>query len=165
MWAWRQGLIALVFLAMGGLYWRYEKMVDKLLRWWFTLLLLFAYVVMVVGFEGYNDPLVSTLTIQPLGFLTSAIACILLVWLCKQLPEISLLSFIGKNSIGFYFMSGALPITFSVVAHKLIPDKSVWMMLLIWITCLIVAYATVFINRWLPWIWDLRLLSTQKQSR
>ena len=35
-WAWRQGLLALVFLAMGGLYWRYEKHVDRLMRWRFN---------------------------------------------------------------------------------------------------------------------------------
>lgn len=64
-WAWRQGLIALIFLALGGLYWRHEKMLDKLMRWWFVFPLLAAYVAMVVLLKDYNDPLISTLTIQP----------------------------------------------------------------------------------------------------
>ena len=164
-WAWRQGLIALVFLAFGGLYWKYENSIDKLMRWWFVLLLLFIYVVMVMGLKGYNDPLVSTLTIQPLGFVTSAIACLLLVWLCKILPEMKPLTFIGQNSLGFYFMSGVLPITFSMVAHRLVHEKSVWIMFFICVACLIAAYVAVFIINRLPWIWDLRLLSTQKRSR
>lgn len=159
-WAWRQGLIAMIFLALGGLYWRYEKQIDKLMKWWFALPLLAAYIVMVITLKGLNDPLISTLNIQPLGFVTSTMACLLLVWLCKKLPEVTPLTFIGQNSIGFYFMSGALPITFSMIAHKLVAGSPVWMMLSIWVACIVVAYvAVIIINRWLPWLWDLRKLS------
>ena len=162
-WAWRQGLIALLFLTMGGLYWKYEKQIDRLMRWWFVLSLLVLYVAIVIGLKNYSNPLISTLNIQPLGFLTSAIACLLLVWLCKKLPEWMPLTFIGQNSIGFYFMSGALPITFSLVAHKLVAASSVWMMLTIWIACIVVAYiAVLIINRWMPWLWDLRKIKRKK---
>jgi fucose 4-O-acetylase-like acetyltransferase len=158
-WAWRQGLIALIFLAMGGLYWKYEKWVDELMRWWFVAPLLVAYIVMVVGLKEYNDPLISTLTIQPLGIVISVMACLLLILMCKKLPEVKFLSFIGQNSLGFYFLSGALPITFSIIAKKLLVSGSTFMMLAIWISCMIVAYvAVLIINRWLPWLWDLRLL-------
>lgn len=177
-WAWRQGLIALVFLAMGGLYWKYEDKFrvqrsefsvessskanvgkrSRMLRILSSLLLAASYVASVVLLKDYNDPLISTLTIQPLGFVTSAMACLLLVWLCKKLPEVKPLTFIGQNSLGFYFMSGALPITFSMIAHKVLSGNSVWVMLAIWISCLVTAYlALKLINRWLPWLWDLRL--------
>lgn len=161
-WAWRQGLIALIFLAMGGLYWRYEKQTDKLMRWWCILPLLIAYVIMVIGLSEYNNPLISTLTIQPLGFMTSAMACILLVWWCKKLPKVKFLTFIGQNSLGFYFLSGALPITFSMVAHKVMIGSNVGMMLGIWFACLVVAYVSVvIINKWLPWLWDLRKIAAK----
>lgn len=163
MWAWRQGLLALVFLAMGGLYWRYEKQMDKLMKWRFAVPLLVVYVAMVLALKGYNDSLISTLSIQPLGFVTSAIACLLLVGLCKKSPEVKLLTFIGQNSIGFYFMSGALPITFSLLAHKFVVGSPTWMMLVIWAACLVVAYvAVMIINRWFPWLWDLRTISRKK---
>ena len=156
-WAWRQGLISLSFIAMGGLYWKYEKQIDKLMKWWFVLPLSLVYVAMVVLLKGYNNPLISTLNIQPLGFVTSAVACLLLVWLCKALPEIRPLTFIGQNTIGFYFMSGALPITFSLIAHRLLPENKVVVLLSMWLACLISAYiAVLVINRWLPWLWDLR---------
>lgn len=155
-WMWKHGLIVLIFLAMGGLYWRYEKEIDNLKKWWFALLLLGIYVAVIFGCENAN-PLISTLKIQPLGFLTSAIACLLLVWFCKTLPEVKPFTFIGQNSIGFYFMSGALPITFSLLAHKFVAGSPTWMMLVIWAACLIAAYfAVMIINRWLPWLWDLR---------
>ena len=60
-------------------------------------------------------------------------------------------------------MSGALPITFSLVAHKLVAASSVWMMLTIWIACIVVAYiAVLIINRWMPWLWDLRKIKRKK---
>lgn len=159
-WAWRQGLICMIFLAMGGLYWRYEEKIDRMMRWWIALLLLIVYVIMVIKFEGFNNPLISTLRIQPLGFVTSAIACLLLVWFCKKLPKITPLTFIGQNSLGFYFMSGALPISFSLVARKAGATSSVWVLFAVWIACLCMAYIAVkLINRWMPWLWDLRVIN------
>lgn len=159
-WAWRQGLIALLFLAMGGLYWRYEKSIDKMMHWWFILPTAALYAVVVLLFGNYSNPLISTLAIRPLGFVSGFMACLLIVWLCKKLPEMRLFSFIGKNSIGFYFMSGALPVTLSMVAHKFMAISSVWIMLAVWLACLLFAYVIVLIiNRWFPWLWDLRLIS------
>ena len=159
-WAWKQGLISLIFLAMGGIYWRYEKQIDKLAHWWFIVPLAIAYMAMVIGLKGYNDPVISTLTIQPLGFVTSAMACLLLVWLCKILPEVRPLSFIGKNSLGFYFMSGALPISLSLIAHKVIAGSHIWLFLVVWAASLVFAYiAVIVINKWLPWLFDLRLIN------
>lgn len=155
-WAWRQGLVALIFLAMGGLYWRYEKQIDHLMKWWVALPLLCVYLLLVLFYDNAN-PLISTLQIQPLGFVTSAIACLLLVWLCKCLPVYKPLSFIGQNSMGFYFMSGALPITVSMLAHKGIADINLMHLIFVWVICLVLAYVIVaIINRWLPWLWDLR---------
>lgn len=157
-WMWKHGLIALIFLAMGGLYWQYEKHIDKMMKWWFVLPMLTIYVLLILFCDNTN-PLISTLQIQPLGFLTSAIACLLLVWFCKILPEVKPLTFIGQNSIGFYFMSGALPITISMIAHKFVAGSPTWMMLVIWAACLVATYvAVMIINRWLPWLWDLRKL-------
>ena len=36
-WMWKHGLLAMAFLALGGLYWRYEKQIDNLIRWWFVI--------------------------------------------------------------------------------------------------------------------------------
>lgn len=155
-WAYRQGLIAVMFLAFGGLYWRYEKPLEKVLERWVCLLLL-GVMIAIILLRDHADPLISTLTIQPLGVVTSLIACVLLVQLCKLLPEVKPLTFIGQNSIGFYFMSGALPITFGLIAHKVVGGSYAWLMLLVWLACLVVAYlAVMIINHWLPWLWDLR---------
>ena len=170
-WMWKHGLISLVFLAMGGLYWRYEGIVDKLLHWWFVFPLLGALTLIIVYCDNTN-PLVSTLEIQPLGFLTSVISCILLVWLCKKMPDSGLLTFIGQNSLGFYFLSGALPIplglamnhTFAKIGLIFTDLQSMLILLVMWMLCIVMAYiAVVIINRWLPWLWDFRVLKSSKR--
>lgn len=160
-WAYRQGLIAVMFLALGGLYWRYEQLLQNMLKWYVCLLLL-GVMVAIILLSNFADPLISTLTIKPLGVVTSLIACMLLVQLCKLLPEVKLLTFIGQNSIGFYFMSGALPIIFGLLAHKLVAGSHSWLMLLVWLASMVGAYVGVMvINRWLPWLWDLRSFKTR----
>lgn len=155
-WAYRQGLIAVMFLAFGGVFWRYEQRLQKILKWYVCFVLMVVMVATILLCDN-TDPLISTLTIQPLGIVTSLIACVLLVQLCKLLPEVKPLTFIGQNSIGFYFLSGALPITFGLIARKLGAGDHAWLMLVIWILCLAIAIVAVqVINRQMPWLWDLR---------
>ena len=149
-WAWRQGLICLSFLALGGLYWRYEKKIDGFKKWWIVLPVTVFYLGMVIGMKEYSNPLVSTLGIQPLGFVTSAIACILLVWLCKSMPEWKHLTFIVQNSIGFYFISGALPVALSKIVHKVLPGTYSYLLPVIALSSLSISYFIVMvINKWM----------------
>lgn len=165
LWAWQNGLIALVFLAMGGLYWRYETLMDRCFKWWVLLLLLTMYFVLTIGLWDISNPGLNTLTIQPLGFLTSAIVCLLLVWLLKKCHKLKIISFIGQNSLGFYFLSGALPISLSKAAHLFFTGTHLYLFLIIWIICVFVAYLTVMIiNRWLPWLWDFRNLKMMNRG-
>jgi len=156
-WYWRQGLIALIFIAIGGVYWRYEKQIDNCTKGWLVILVMIVFMILVLGFRGYNDSLINSLSIQPLGFLTSTMACLLLVWMFKKLPEWKPLSFIGKNSLGFYFLSGALPATLSKMMHLFVQGSFVWVVFVIWFFCVIGAFFVVMIiNKWTPWIWDMR---------
>lgn len=158
-WAWRQGLISLIFLAMGGLYWKYEKQIDKLMRWWFVIPLLIVYFAMIFGLKGYNDALICYLTIQPLGVVTSAIASLIMIWVCKKLPEIRFLSFIGLNSIGFYFFSGALPNIYSILITRYSVIPMSFTLLIVVILSILTAYPIMLVLTSLfPWLFDLRLL-------
>ena len=42
-WQYKQGLICMTYLAMGGLYWRYEARIRKILKWWILLPLVMIY--------------------------------------------------------------------------------------------------------------------------
>ena len=156
-WAWRQGLLALFFLTLGGVYWKCEsfKISNRVL----LVVLLILYFTMNIVLEEYCNPLISTLQIKPLGLVTSTIACILLVWICKYLPEIKVLRYIGQNSLGFYFLSGAIPIILGKIANILFSTKNMFILLLVFVISLVLTYIFVMImNKWFPWLFDLRLL-------
>lgn len=161
LWACQQGLIAVIFLSFGGLYWRYEKLLNRLLKWSSCLILL---VCLIIIIERDNpDPLISTLSIQPLGVVTSLIACILLVQFCKASPEVKFLTYIGQNSIGFYFMSGALPIVFSLIMHKLFSGYYILILAVVFLLSIFTAYIVMkVLIRWIPWLFDMRLIKQRK---
>lgn len=155
-WAWHRGVIAVMFLGFGGLYWRYERVLTKYLKWSVLFVLLAVYVIILLLCENTN-PNISILSLQPLGIVTTLIGCVLLIELCKRLPENAIMNYIGQNTLGFYFMSGALPIAVSMLAHKLINGTYLTVMLVNWIICLVIAFFIVkLINRFAPWLFDIR---------
>lgn len=168
-WCWKQGLIALFFLSAGGLYWKYEKYCNFKFISFVTMLAI--YVLTIICLKEYNNALISTLQIEPIGFITSILSCMLLVFICKKAPNFKILTFIGQNSLGFYFLSGALPITLSAIVKKIINLLNIEftttinhvILLLIFIICIILAYLVVSImNKYFPWLFDLRLLKRKK---
>lgn len=83
----------------------------------------------------------------------------ILIWFCKQLPQIKTLTFVGRNSICFYFMSGALPITLSAIVKMFYSQVSPLGLFLIFGLTLIGAYiASLVIVKCLPWMLDIRKL-------
>ena len=129
------------------------------------------YVLTIICLKEYNNALISTLQIEPIGFITSILSCMLLVFICKKAPNFKILTFIGQNSLGFYFLSGALPITLSAIVKKIINLLNIEftttinhvILLLIFIICIILAYLVVSImNKYFPWLFDLRLLKRKK---
>ena len=171
-WQYKHGLICMAYLAMGGIYKikveNLESRVSSRVKNIRLLLLTAIYIAGSILFKDtlYDGYMTSLGYITPVGALWSLLASILLIELCKRLPKIGALTFIGQNSLGFYFLSGALPITFGMIANKFLVCGSTFMMLTIWITCIIVAYVTVMIiNRWLPWLWDLRQSYCQQRQR
>ena len=54
------------------------------------------------------------------GYFFGFLGSVILIWFCKQLPQIKTLTFVGRNSICFYFMSGALPITLSAIVKNVL---------------------------------------------
>ena len=152
----------MVYVAAGGVYWRYENLFHRLVKKnWLLLLIIGAYCTLTFCFNSYlaKGYLVSMCQTHPAGAAFGIFASLLLVELCKKLPEVRLLTFVGQNSIGFYFMSGALPIVLSIAAHKVFHVTTPIVLIAVWLVSVSVAYIAVYlIKRWLPWLLDLRLL-------
>ena len=134
------------------------------MRWWIVLPLACLYIAGSIAFKPYlyEGYMTSLGYIRPSGALWSVFASILLIELCRIIPQNKILTFIGQNSIGFYFMCGALPIVFSLLAHKCISGTSVWGLLIVYLACMVISYLVMkILTNWVPWLFDLRLLKRQ----
>ena len=61
-------------------------------------------------------------------------------------------------------MSGALPIVLSMVVHKVMPGASALGMATVFAGSMSISYVAVYImNRFMPWLLDLRLLLKERQ--
>ena len=159
-WAWRRGLLSLAYLCFGGLYWRFEKWVDKYLLNWYSFIGLFVIMELLIRCIGNEDYLlVSMLTLTPLGIIPGVISVLLLIKLCKIIPYSKFLTFIGQNSIGFFFLCSGIPLLLGVVSHKLFEIESVFILLIVFVLSITISYGIVYIiNHVAPWVFDLRKL-------
>lgn len=157
-WAYKQGLLAILFLGMGGLYWKYEHYIDILMRDFRWICIFFAYIVLEFFFKKQAHVLISMLSLNVLGVLSSCLAILLLIQLCKKLPSIQFLTYIGRYSICFYFLSGALPIVLSSIGNRVFSNPSLF--LFVFFGSFFSAFCmTYLLYRYIPWIFDLRVIN------
>ena len=163
-WAWRRGVLSLIFLGFGGLYWKFEAWIDKYVLNWWSVALLFIVMELLIWYIGDEDSmLVSMLTITPLGIIPALISVLLLIKFCKILPYSKILSFIGQNSIGFFFLCSGVPLLLSVVLHRYIEGEPIWGLFVSVIISLVFSYGVVLVlNRWFPWVFDIRRIKKHK---
>ncbi len=158
-WQYKHGMYAIIFLALGGLYWKYETAIRKLINNYILTLLIILYVAALLLMPDYFRVLVSMLDVNLPGIVLSLLATIILIEICKLLPPSKWLNYIGMNTIGFYFMSGALPIVLSMVVHRIIPFVNYGGLIIVFCCSIGIAFIAVYLmNRFAPWLFDLRLL-------
>lgn len=117
-------------------------------------------VILLIIYPNHFKVLVSMLDVNIAGIFLSILATVTLIEACKRLPESNALNYIGQNTIGFYFMSGALPIVLSMVVHKVIPGANALGLSIVFAASMAISYVAVyFINRFIPWLLDLRTLN------
>lgn len=151
-WAYKKGMNAMAFLGLGGLYWKYEKQIDKVLKWYVLLLMAVVYVLLALTFDfTYFNTRMTQMT-----FVASVFSILIVIKICKRLPENKVVSFIGQNSLGFYLFCGSIPMLLGAVAYTYFPGRW-WMIPLLWIVDFVLIYLVVkLIVRWMPWLFDLR---------
>lgn len=163
-WQYKQGLLAILFVGFGGVYCMLEDRICKYLNKIFFLCLLFLYVTCIVFLPKSFHVLISILDVNTAGIVLSLMSIVVLVEFCKHLPSFRFLDYIGQNTIGFYFMSGALPIILSMFVHKFIHGNNVWGCMIVFVSSMFIACIAVMImNHWLPWMFDLRMLRSKRK--
>lgn len=166
LWQFKHGLLSIAFLSSGGLYWRYERTIQRYMNRGVFAVMSIVYFFMFTIFSEDFHVLISLLDINWIGYCAGCFASILLIEICKYLPQVQPLTFIGQNSISFYFMSGALPIVMSMIANLFLDELRWYGLMLVWMLSLLIAYgATSLFNKYTPWLFDLRpLFLVSRQS-
>lgn len=158
-WEFNQALLAIIFLALGGVYWKYEAKIDKLINKYVACFLIVAYFGCVILFREKCKVLISTLSVNIPGVFLSLLGTIAFVYILKQIKiKIKLFDFLGQNTIGFYFMSGALPIVLSGVANKFISGNVAGLLVVSALSISIAYILVIIINRFLPFLFDFRTI-------
>ena len=149
--------LCMSFLALGALYWHYEQLLtfhrSALMLLGMTVVYVAYFIILrhdaltVISMGLFNFP----------GFVGSALGCLLMVAVCKRLPRIGFLTFIGQNSIVFYLLSGAVPVVVNMAFKRIIPMPGIVDLLVYIAVCIALAAAITFvIVRYLPFLTDIR---------
>ena len=172
-WQYKSGLIAFFFLACGGLYKKYEAKIDIFLCGESRSRATSTIAIMIFTWVGLTEILIikgdynllrllnqqlTTGHINVLSAIWAVFSILTLINICKSLKGSELTSWVGRNSITFYFFCGALPNFFSIVYAKLIPLKSGnIMVMMVWVMSIACAFGIVYLfSRYIPWMFDFR---------
>ncbi len=151
-WNYKKGMIATLFMAVGGLYQKYESEIDKAIGLYGYVAVSVIYIIIMLIY-GIRDSILINGIISILGiaFITG---------LCKLLPPVNILGFIGKNSIILYFFSGVMPAMTGLLFKCIIPEARYIVTLLVMALSVTLGLVCVLIiNKYMPFLIDLRKLS------
>lgn len=163
-WQYVHGMYAIIFLAFGGVYWKFENLINRVINKYVFIGMIVLYVILLIIYPSHFKVLVSMLDVNIAGLFISILATVSLIEICKRLPKSNVLNFIGQNTIGFYFMSGALPIVLSMLVHRVMPEPNALGLVIVFTGSISIAYVSVYLmNRFIPWVFDLRALRKERQ--
>lgn len=163
-WYWKSGLVAVVFMTLGGLIYQYKAVIKKYLTLSLVLSSLAYAATVIYGAEtgGLRYAAMSA-SFNVSGFFAtlSAISFISIISY-KWIPSVKLLQFIGNNSIIFYFLSGAIPAAVSSYAVISGLADSFNLLIVSAMSIALGAVCTWIIVKYLPFLTDLRTIKRLK---
>lgn len=164
-WMFKQGLISTFYFSCGGLYKVYESKINSMLSSIMIASLILTYLGTVLFFYDNIECTTSMCMIDPAGAIISIIGCILLIQLCKILRSNRLIDFVGNQSLGFYFLSGAIPLLLSLIINHFSIQSSLIKLILVFSLSVILSWQIVrFIIAYLPWTLNFSLLKKIKSN-
>ena len=160
-WYYKSGIGATFFLTLGGLYQQYEQKIDRKIGTFSEVLLIFIYLGCMLYDINNNSFQYAMMSMKYniQGLLISILGIAVIVLICKQLPKLKAIEYIGRNSIVFYFFSGALPASIGLVFQKIFPEKTYIITLTVALLSICIGYLlTYIVATYLPWLTDFRKL-------
>nr|WP_297411188.1 acyltransferase family protein [uncultured Alistipes sp.] len=157
-WFWKTGIEYTLFMALGGVYMKYEDRIHARRKVILTLSAVVYIVATIMAFRGVGFQLMGLggrCDLPGAIWIASGIA--LIIALCRYIEHNRFLSFIGQNSIVFYFFSGVFPAFIGMVARRIFSDGNYIVTITVAALSIALAWiATMIINRYLPFLIDIR---------
>ncbi|WP_302436667.1 acyltransferase family protein [Bacteroides intestinalis] len=160
-WFYKTGLVYVFVMVAGGIYCRYEEKMDSLMtrRGWPLVGAVYAGILIstwethsikAIGISGHCNLS---------GLLTLICGIALLIMITKRMKRINWLAFIGKNSIVFYFFSGAIPAVCSAIIGRAGFEKNYILTIIVAILSITISSVIAkVVERYMPFLTDLRKL-------
>ena len=159
-WHWASGFVALFFMAIGGVYMKFETIIDRYvskIAIIIGLVFLWIVIINVPGFEMKFAAFNRALNFE--GAVAGALGSLLVVILSKKMPYISSLDWLGTNSLVFYFLSGAVPTVFSILFIKLDYTSSFVGFILVYLLSVFTAFGiTKILKKYFIFLFDIRTI-------
>ena len=161
-WQYEKGLMAVIFLVMGGVYQKYESKIDHILFKPITVIaLLLLYIIPLVFISKEIKVLLSLNIMNAAGAVICMVSISLLLVACKFIKGSNSvtnhLDYIGRHTLGLYFVCGAIPKVLMILLPKVFPKGTLFYMLFGFILSFVLAEGVVYLlEKYAPFLFDLR---------
>jgi hypothetical protein len=159
-WWWKNGLVATIYMVAGGVLWKYESTIHGLFSIKGVLpLAVVIYLSLLYGLHGHLKYMVAINSLNMPGSLVSLFGVVTLIEICRYIPSIGLIQDMGRNTLGYYFFCGASPVVVGIVIKRFAGTGYLSLLLVLFISLLLSRITVAIINRYVPFLFDLRLLN------
>lgn len=145
----------------------YENRINAMCKYFLPVATVLYIIAMIMSFKGTTFPVMELggrCNVQ--GGLLILAGVSLIMSACHIIKKNFVMSFIGRNSIVFYFLSGVFPAFVGTIAQRFFPERIYAMTIIVTILSLVLAWMASFvINKYFPFFIDLRKLKHTKNEK
>lgn len=154
------GLTATLFLVLGGIYWKFESIFDNFIRWRYVVPALLVYILVILCYDDIAHCSIYGIDFNFKGGVSFVISSLAVLAICKLVDrESRLITFMGRNTLPFYFLCNAIPNVVAIFVRRLMNHDAYYCSLIVFIISIIIAFVAVkVIKKYFPFLLDLRVL-------
>ena len=156
-WYWKSGLVGILPFVLGIYYRKYENMLERRRAvTWIPIVLYLAYCVFLRNYKA--DTNVPGVKFDCIGVAVMCLGIWSVIRISKWIPENRVLSYIGRHSIVFYFLSGVLPAFWGTVLKRVFHSSPNYGIVVLSLAFSLISAAVCswVIYRFLPFMVDIR---------
>ncbi len=158
-WFYKSGMLAILPIVAGGTYWKFENVIDKNMKEMLCVGALVCYVVAILFANDYIKYSCEYIRVSLGGFIAFCVSTLLLIHYAKKVRKIDWVDYVGRNTLILYLFSGALPESIGIIVHKFLPSLQYTGVIVVTLVSFSLgAVLTFIVDKYIPWLLDLRLL-------